>query len=240
MPIVTAAMPRNKFEQVKQYLHLANNQQLDATDKASKVRPLYDQLNLNLRQFGVFHQNLSVDEQMLPYFGKHSAKMFMRNKPVKFGYKFWVLASSNGYPYNVMLYTGKDSVKPSSDGLGSRVVQQLLQVVEDPHSHTVTFDNFFSSIDLLSSLKLKGFGATGTIRENRLKDCPLRKPASSKSCKAERGAYDYRGNGDVVVSLWQDNKPVYVASNIHGVKPVVSKRRYSGVQKRHIQVPCPK
>ncbi|GFY27840.1 piggyBac transposable element-derived protein 3 [Trichonephila clavipes] len=37
-----------------------------------------------------------------------------------------------------------------------------------PSSYTLYFDNFFASIDLLKSLGEEGFGATGTIRENRI------------------------------------------------------------------------
>src|SRR5688572_23927015 len=37
----------------------------------------------------------------------------------------------------------------------------------------------------------------------------------------------YQGNGSVVVALWKDSKPVFVASHHVGVSPTVSKRRYS-------------
>lgn len=237
VPIVSNTMSRNKFESIKQYLHMADNGNLRQGDKAGKVRPLYDILNGKLQQFGVHHKHLSVDEQMLPYFGMHSAKMYMRNKPVKFGFKFWVLASSDGYPYHVILYTGKDSTRHEGDSLGSQVVQQLLTVVEHPECHTITFDNFFTSLELLTTLKETGFAATGTIRENRLRDCPLVKSKTMK--KEPRGSIEYRGNGSVVVALWRDNKPVFVASNHVGVSPTVSKRRYSGAEKKHIQINCP-
>jgi Transposase IS4 len=237
VPLVPNAMSRNKFESIKQYLHLADNCNLHEGDKAGKVRPFYDMLNTKLNQFGVHHKHLSVDEQMLPYFGMHSAKMYMRNKPVKFGFKFWVLASSNGYPYHVILYTGKDSTRQEGDSLGSQVVTQLLKIVEYPECHTITFDNFFTSLELLTTLKETGFAATGTIRENRLRDCPLMKSKAMK--KEKRGAMEYEGNGTVVVTLWKDNRPVYVASNHIGVSPAVSKRRYSSADKKHIQVNCP-
>ena len=57
-------------------------------------------------------------------------------------------------------------------------------------SHEVFFDNFFTSFNLLVNLKEKGFYAPGTIRECRIKRCPLR---SSKEMKKEEPAtYDYR------------------------------------------------
>ena len=75
IPLVSNAMTRNRFESIERNLHLANNAQLNVADRAAKVRPLYDILNKNLKQFGVFKRHLSIDEQMLPYFGKHSAKI---------------------------------------------------------------------------------------------------------------------------------------------------------------------
>ncbi|KRX20026.1 PiggyBac transposable element-derived protein 3 [Trichinella nelsoni] len=52
------------------------------------------------RQFGIFHEQLYIDEGMVPYFGHHSCKMFIRGKPIRFGYKIWTMSSANGIPVN--------------------------------------------------------------------------------------------------------------------------------------------
>ena len=67
-------MSKNKFYTIKKYTHLANNGDLDKTDKYAKVRPLYDLANKSFIQYGYWHQDYSIDEQMVPYFGMHSAK----------------------------------------------------------------------------------------------------------------------------------------------------------------------
>ena len=54
-------------------------------------------MNASLQQFGLFEKDLSIDKQMVPYFGRNSAKMFIRGKPIRFGYKNWDLASSDSY-----------------------------------------------------------------------------------------------------------------------------------------------
>ena len=43
----------------------------------AKVRPTQKAVNVSLQQFGVFAEDLSV-EQMVPYLGKHSYKIFVR------------------------------------------------------------------------------------------------------------------------------------------------------------------
>lgn len=130
---------------------------MDTSNKLAKIEPFYEELNKNFQQFGIFDKNLSIDESMVPYYG-HSCKMFIKGKPVRFGYKVWMLCSSNGYPYNMKIYSGKDS--PESTPLGSRVVKSLLKIVNKPEEHEIYFDNFFNSYDLLKELSETGFKAT--------------------------------------------------------------------------------
>ena len=89
---------------------------------------------------------LSVDEQMAPYFGHFSTKMYMKNKPMKFGMKIWFLASAQGYPFAFQVYTGKSDSKEGP--LGERVVNELTEVLEENSNHILYFDNFFSSTTL--------------------------------------------------------------------------------------------
>ena len=97
-PLITRSISRKRFEDIKKLIYFADNNNLPAGDKLAKIRPLQDRVNASLQQFGVFAKDLAIDEQMVPYFGRHSAKMFIRGKPIRFGYKNWVLASSDGYP----------------------------------------------------------------------------------------------------------------------------------------------
>nr|CAI5841887.1 unnamed protein product [Callosobruchus analis] len=106
VPPVANAMSRNRFQEIKKYLHLADNTKLDKRDKMYKIRPLMNKLNKKLQQFGIFHKDLSIDEAMIKYFGHHSSKQFIRGKPVRFGYKNWMLCSSTGYCYNFDTYCG--------------------------------------------------------------------------------------------------------------------------------------
>ena len=44
-------------------------------------------LDRSLQQFGFWHLDYSIVEQVIPYFGMHSAKQTVRNKSVRFGNK---------------------------------------------------------------------------------------------------------------------------------------------------------
>jgi len=107
--LVRNSMSRNRFDSIKQNLHLSDNDQLDKNDRFAKLRPLFDLINQKNMQFGVFSHNLSIDEEMVPYFGRHSCKMYIKGKPIRFGFKLWCLCSSNGYLYKFIPYGGKTS-----------------------------------------------------------------------------------------------------------------------------------
>ena len=225
--LVSKSMSRNRFQTIKSYIHMADNQCLQEGNKVAKISPLYSLLNLSLIKFGVFHSKLSIDESMVPYYGKHSAKMFIRGKPIRFGYKIWAICGSNGYPYHLQIYQGKEYEKPAQP-LGSRVINELVQVVlgcSSPRNHSFFFDNFFTSYTLLCELREKQVMATGTIRDNRTAGAAgLMKEIQNKR-KNERGSYDYRCDGRVLVCKWVDNAVVGIASNHDNVFPLKNTRR---------------
>ena len=169
---------------------------------------------------------------MVPYFGRHSAKMFIRGKPIRLGYKNWILATSDGYPYKFGTYTGAYETKDSSKPLCPQVVSDLLSMVEKPACHRVYFDNFFTSYLLLRDLHEKSFKALGTTRENRTMQCPLR-PSKSVE-KEKRGFFDYRSDECVSIVQWKDNKVVYMGSNFCNVEPTKMVKCYSQRERKRI------
>ena len=93
---ISKAMPRNRFEEILRFIHLANSNALDSSDKSVKVRPPFNFLNDSFLQHFPITQQLSVAESLIPYFGHHSAKQFIRGKPIRFGYKVWCLTTQLG------------------------------------------------------------------------------------------------------------------------------------------------
>ena len=71
-----------------QNLHFSNNGNDDKTDKSSKIRPVIKHLNK------VFAKNLSnspfqsVDKHMHKFKGRSSMKQYIKNKPIKWGFKY--------------------------------------------------------------------------------------------------------------------------------------------------------
>ena len=149
----------------------------------AKVEALYDLLNKKIQQFGIAHEDLSIDELMVPHYGRHSCKQFIRAKPICFKYKLWVLSSATEVPYKIEIYQGRTN-QGSDEPLGTRVVKNASEICKNPKDHSVYFDNFFSSYSLICDLATKGFRATGTMRNDMIMKCPL---VDVKKMKKQKG-----------------------------------------------------
>ena len=205
----------------------------------AKISPMYNKLNQQLVQYGMFHDLLSVDESMVPYYGRHSSKMFIKGKPIRFGYKLWCLCGSDGYPYHLILYQGKEAMR-FKEPLGIQVIGKMVNVIEQTSEttrHELFFDNFFTSHDLMQKLASQSMRATGTVRENRINSATKTMISHKELKKQGRGSFDHRCDGTVYVSKWNDNSIVHICSNYSTHLPVHRcKRRVKGAT---LDVPQP-
>ena len=128
---------------------------------------------------------------MVPYFGRHGCKQFMKKEPVKFGFKLWVAATPLGYAIQFNPYMGKDDFFDPDLELGGSVVDKLTNSLTKharSNYHIITDKSQVTSPQLLRSLKEIGIAATGTVQLNRVENAPL-KPVKEME-KLERGSAD--------------------------------------------------
>lgn len=234
---VSQAITRNRFEELMANIHVADNNNLTPNDRMAKVRPLFTALNAKFITHFPRQQDLSVDESMVPYYGRHSAKQYIRGKPIRFGYKVWAINTCLGYCAQLDPYQGAGTIIPEL-GLGGSVVAKLCSTLP-PDNYVVYFDNFFTSLRLLQHLSASGIKATGTVRVNRIEDCPVM--AVDKVKKLARGTFDHRldSTSNIAVVRWHDNSVVTLASNCHGVEPVGSAKRWSSAEKCRVDITQP-
>ncbi|KAG8234891.1 hypothetical protein J437_LFUL013719 [Ladona fulva] len=163
--LVSGDMRRDRFETIVSHLNVADNANLDPTD--------------------------NFDESMIPYFGCHGCKQFIRGKPIRFGYKFWCGATRLGYICWFQPYQGKNpNTNYEGYGVGASVVLQFTEALtkEHPGQYHFVFDNFFTSIVLLDKLSSMGHQATGTVKKDRIDKPPLESEVALK--KKDIGAFD--------------------------------------------------
>ncbi|XP_044752231.1 piggyBac transposable element-derived protein 2-like [Coccinella septempunctata] len=65
--IVKNALSRNAYLEIKSMIHVQDNTKAheNRADKSFKIRPLLDKMNENFQKFGLFQENLSIDEMIV-------------------------------------------------------------------------------------------------------------------------------------------------------------------------------
>ncbi|XP_066965507.1 piggyBac transposable element-derived protein 3-like [Macrobrachium rosenbergii] len=244
--LISNSMRRNRFEEIMRYFYAADNTDLNPDDKFAKVRPFLDILNKNYLSYGkVFGPStISIDESMMPYFGRHPTKPFIRGKPIRWGYKAWAACTPLGYAFTLDLYQGSNPNEYASEyGLGGKVILNILDTLQAEYPRikfSLYFDNFFASRKLLEEIKRRGHGAIGTLRANRVEKCPL--TINKKFEKLPRASEEHflKKDSQILVVRWNDNGVVSTGSNEHGTFPMKKVERYSAKEKKKVSVGCPR
>ena len=230
---------RDRFEEITRYLHFVDNDSLpsrgeEGFSRLQKVDPVIAALKNNFQAAYYPHCEVSIDEAMIPFKGRSSMKQYLPLKPVKRGFKVWAMAdASNGYMYDFNVYTGATGERET--GLGEKVVLTLAESIKG-RNHQLYFDNYFTSISLLTKLLSQQTYACGTIRTNR-KQYPSE--INTEAQKFKRGECTFRQCGNVVATAWKDNKVVNVASTLASPDDMttVDRRQKDGTR---VSFTCPR
>ena len=237
-PFISKLMSQNRFDWILSYLHLNDNVMMPNRksidyDKLYKVRPFLDIILRNFKKCYLPGQEVVVDESTVKFKGRCSFKQYNPMKPIKRGYKIWVLADKSGYFLNGEIYWGKSDQGVTKD-LGGSVVRKLTTDLQGGF-HKIFFDNYFASYDLVKDLKQQDLDSCGTVRKNRKKF-----PSQFKSDQSlKRGEHDWFISEDGIQSLkWKDKRVVHIVSSYHDPKTVVEveRKEKSG---QTIKINCP-
>jgi hypothetical protein len=236
-PFISKQMTVNRFGWFLSNLH-CNDSSLEpkrgspSFDKLYKLRTVIEKLSESFLKSKNLTQNLTIDESMVKFKGRSTIKQYMPQKPIKRGYKIWMLNDKTKYTSKFQVYTGK-VVGGVEKLLGERIVNDLMIGLEGKN-HILFIDNYFTSYPLFQNLMKKKIYACGTIRSNR-KYLPNFLP--DKNLK--RGDFDYYvSNHNIAVYKWMDNKPVHMISSLHSPNEIfqVKRKLKDG---NTTMVPCP-
>lgn len=240
VPFISNVMPRARFEEIRRNLHFCNNQAVkDASspdhDRAYKIRPVIDHFNTSFQNALNNTKKQSIDEHMIKFKGHNAMKQYIKNKPVKWGFKLWCRCdAATGYLFEFDLYTGKRT-SGIEFGLGESIVLQLTKKIEGLGCE-IYMDNFFNSPSLQYRLIEQNTKACGTVRTNR-KHLPKTAPSDKTMKRGDIYTTSYHGISYV---KWMDNKGVHLLTNyLSPVETDIVKRRKAGSADK-IDVRCPK
>lgn len=149
---IAEKMSRRRFFSIRNALKLVVDDDvpndMKTKDTFWKIIPLLETVRagclLNPRT-----QKVSIDEQIVPFYGQTSMKQYIRGKPNPCGLKMFVCSSPDGLPLDFFIYEGKgDTILDdhSSLNIGGKVVMRLARslpegciIYMDPSSHQWIF-----------------------------------------------------------------------------------------------------
>lgn len=171
----------------------------------------------------------SIDESMTKFKGRSSLKQYMPMKPVKRGIKLWTRCDAvTGYVYDTNIYCGKEMEKVEGT-LGERVVNQLVSTVTSKDV-VFSFDRFFTSTKLLSTLP---YAALGTFIKTR------RNTPTLEAKFKERGEWEMSACTDkgILGVHWKDTKDVYLLTNCNEATVTTTYRKMKDGSKKEVSCP---
>ena len=82
------------FELIGMFLHVVTLEEEEESqgNPLRKVQPLVDHVKRKCYEFYQPRQKVAVDERMVKSKARSHLIQYIRNKPVKWGFKFWVIA----------------------------------------------------------------------------------------------------------------------------------------------------
>ena len=101
---------------------------MNASDPLKKVRPLHNLIKTKALEHYQPLRELSVDERMVKLKARTHFRQYLPKKPIKWGFKYWVVADPTGYTLDFDLYCGRRRISPiSENGLTHDVVMDLTE-----------------------------------------------------------------------------------------------------------------
>ena len=166
-----AFMSRDRFKALLGMLHVDSGSE-EKENKLRKISPFISTLKEKCQALFQPYQQVAVDERIVKSKHRSRIRQYIKNKPVEFGIKLWLLADSkSGYTIDFKVHTGSADRDPNAaplsiHGLGYGVLRNLCKSLEGQGYH-MFFDNYYTSPQLVRDSWEKNVPSCGTAAENR-------------------------------------------------------------------------
>ena len=186
---------------------------LKAGDPFWAVQSFCGALSSRFKELWTPSQRFDIDEQCIPWKGRHKCRCYNPSKPEKWHFKVQSInCSITGYQIDFYLYAGKAEQRPPQVSATAYPAYRLLL---DPRlhnrGHILFTDNWFTSFEQLHICVLRGIEMVGTVRSNRsgIPAAPVRVRGQPKPVRGEYTVKETIFEGkETFFTTWHDNKPV--------------------------------
>ncbi len=153
--------------------------------------------------------------------------------------RYGASTSSSGYMYHIEPYCGSHTLLPETGlGQGSSVIIGLAEQAQVPQGCKFFHDNLFTTLSLMDEMTKRGYGSSGTMRQNRLFDIPF--TPLNAFMKLPRGTSEVLCQGEKLLVRWKDNNIVTVATNMDEKYTETSVKRWNRHRRGFDNVQQPK
>ena len=138
-------------------------------DQFTHIRGLWQDVMGKCRENYIAGNCVTVDEQLIPFRGNCRFRVYMPQKPGKYGLKIYMVCdSATMYCLDTIPYAGKAHTADSDRGLTSTdsLTLDLLGDLVQP-KRTLCCDNYYTSFPLARILRANRMHIVGTLRTKR-------------------------------------------------------------------------
>lgn len=208
-PGIRDVFSRDEFFDIKRNVRYYNE------DPFHKFRPIFAEVLDNTNELYHLPKVLALDESMVKFDGRSAFKVYMPQKPIKFGFKIYsVVPSECPIVLNMMIHDGQKRTL-------TEIVSQVMHPFRNK-GHIVYMDRFYTMPKVVKRLEAMGIGSVGTCMKNRLQ---LNDQIKNEIDEIIKGEFLYFQSNDIMLTLYQDSKLVYLLSNVDQVKQTRVTRR---------------
>ncbi len=110
-PIFCAPMPLNHLKDLLHFLRFDNKAtrpERRATDKLAAFQDVWEMFLVSLSRYYIPGQDMTVDEQLVPFRGRCPFRQYIPSKPAKYGIKlWWNCDATTSYPLKGEVFLGR-------------------------------------------------------------------------------------------------------------------------------------
>lgn len=209
-----AAMSKCRFEFLVSCIRFDDKTVRDPKDKFGLISEIWNTFIENCRKNYKPGSYCTIDEQLVGFRGNCPFRVYIPNKPAKYGLKvIAIVDSGTKYLFDAIPYTGKGTTPPD-EPVAPYIVKTLVETIKNTQRN-VTFDNWFTSVPLASDLLQKGITCIGTIRKNKIELPPQFVDLKFQGRKVGSSLFLYHDDITAVSYKAKTNKMVTLISTMH-------------------------
>lgn len=220
--IFRCVMSQKRFQNILMCLRFDNSldrEERKQNDKLAAISKIFNIFVNNCQMLYTIGECATIDEMLIAFRGRSYFVLYMPKKPSKYGLKMMCLCDSKtSYFYNGYIYSGKgsDGQTLSIDENKLLVPSQAVIRLSEPIHNTnrnITFDNWFTSIELVDQLKKRGLTCVGTLKKNK-REIP-KEFQPSKTRDVGTTLYGFTNQITMLSHVPKKRKAVLLVSSMH-------------------------